>query len=138
MKNSVNADCNDQNRADQSGDHKGAPLSDKGRVENVFQYQASEIHNSDYKKNVNKSTEKVISNMLQNAVQAERFFHKKTGEQCSGKYNINSHKGNAECHSLEKPVTCAHPAYHPADHIKVDQDVHRCKKYCSHRNLHYL
>lgn len=53
-------------------------LSDKGRVENVFQYQASEIHNSDYKKNVNKSTEKVISNMLQNAVQAERFFHKKT------------------------------------------------------------
>ena len=71
MKNSVNADCNDQNRADQSGDHKGAPLSDKGRVENVFQYQASEIHNSDYKKNVNKSTEKVISNMLQNAVQAE-------------------------------------------------------------------
>ena len=138
VKDSVSTDCNDQNCADQSGNHKGTSLSDKRCVENVFQYQASEIHNCDYKKNVNKSTQKIISYMLQNAVQGNWLFHKEASEQCSGKYNINSYKGNAECHSLEKPVTCAHPAYHPADHIKVDQDVHRCKKYCSHRNLHYL
>ena len=128
MKDSVNTKTDDKDSADQSCEHKSTSLSNKWSVKAVFQYQASNIDNGNYQKNVNKSAQKIVADVLQNAMQPGRFFYKKTSEQCCGKQDVNSNKGNSKCHSLKKSVTCTHPADHPFNYIKINQNIQWCKK----------
>ena len=47
----------------------------------VFQYQTAKINDSDYQQNIDKSSEKIVTCMLENTVQVGRLFDKKAGEQ---------------------------------------------------------
>ena len=68
VKDSVDTEADDQYGTDQAGDHEGAALSDKWGVEYVFQNQSAKVNNGNYHKNIKKGAEKIVADMLQNAV----------------------------------------------------------------------
>ena len=81
MKDSVNTEADDQYGADQACDDESAALPDKRGMEYVFQYQTAKINDSDYQQNINESSEKIVTCMLENTVQVGRLFDEKAGEQ---------------------------------------------------------
>ena len=123
MKDSVNTEADDQYGADQACDDESAAVPDKRGMEYVFQYQTAKINDSDYQQNIDESSEKIVTCMLENTVQVGRLFDEKAGEQGCCSYYVNSYKGSAKCHCLKKSVTGAHPSYHPTDNVCIDQDV---------------
>ncbi len=56
-------------------------VPDKRGMEYVFQYQTAKINDSDYQQNIDESSEKIVTCMLENTVQVGRLFDEKAGEQ---------------------------------------------------------
>ena len=49
-------------------------MPDKRGMEYVFQYQTAKINDSDYQQNIDESSEKIVTCMLENTVQVGRLF----------------------------------------------------------------
>ena len=66
--------------------------------------------------------------MFQDAVKSGWLFYEKAGKECGSKQNVNTDIGRTEKCCAKKSVAGTHPAYHPANNVKVDQNIHGCKK----------
>ncbi len=77
MKDSVNTEADDQYGADQACDDESAAVPDKRGMEYVFQYQTAKINDSDYQQNIDESSEKIVTCMLENTVQVGRLLMRK-------------------------------------------------------------
>ena len=64
-----------------SCDDESASGADKRAWEYAFQYQTAKINDSDYQQNIDESSEKIVTCMLENTVQVGRLFDEKAGEQ---------------------------------------------------------
>ena len=64
MKDAVNTEENDQQRADQTCDHESAAASDERCVKNIFQNDTPKIHNCNDHQNVKKSSQEIVSDVF--------------------------------------------------------------------------
>ena len=60
-----------------SCDDESAAVPINGAWEYVFQYQTAKINDSDYQQNIDESSEKIVTCMLENTVQVGRLFDEK-------------------------------------------------------------